>query len=185
MDILKGYSIAHKGLGLGNHRFEFEVDDRFFEAFEGSEIHGGRASVTVDLNKQSAGLELHIAIEAEVSVPCDRCLEEFTMPLSYEGTLFVRYSETETESDGELMWIGPNETEVNLAQYIYESICLSLPYRRVHPDDENGESTCDKDMLSRFRIVSEEEFERIASEKAAESPWGRLEALKDKLEEKE
>ena len=30
-------------------------------------------------------------------------------------------------------------------QYIYESIVLSLPYRRVHPDGE-----CDPDMMARF-----------------------------------
>ena len=58
---------------------------------------------------------------------CDRCLEEFMMPVGYTGTLAVRYSETEQESDGEVMWIGPSETEIDLSQYIYESICLSLP----------------------------------------------------------
>ena len=38
MDVLKKYSIAFKGLGEGTHRFDMKVDDRFFEAFEGSEI---------------------------------------------------------------------------------------------------------------------------------------------------
>ena len=46
--------------------------------------------------------------------------------------------------------------EVSLAQYIYESIVLSLPYQRVHPEGE-----CDADMLHRFRIVSQEEFSQI------------------------
>ena len=54
------------------------------------------------------------------------------------------------------MWISPAEGEVSLAQYIYESIVLSLPYQRVHPEGE-----CDADMLHRFRIVSQEEFSQI------------------------
>ena len=91
---------------------------------------------------------------------CDRCLEEFMMPVGYTGTLAVRYSETEQESDGEVMWIGPSETEIDLSQYIYESICLNLPYQRVHPVGSNGKSGCDPDMLARFNIVSEEEFDR-------------------------
>lgn len=179
MDVLKRYSIAHKGLGTGIHRFEFEVDDRFFEAFEGSEIRKGSAAVTVDLDKQSSLLSLRIGIRGEATVECDRCLDELTLPVEYEGTLCVRYGETENESDGEVMWIGPGETEISLAQYIYESICLSLPCQRVHPDDENGHSTCDPDMLARFRIVSEEEFDGMAASADDEaSPWAKLKELK-------
>ena len=102
------------------------------------------------------------------------------MPVRYEGTLHVRYSDCEQESDGEVMWISPSETELNVAQYIYESICLSLPYQRVHPDDSEGRSTCDPDMLSRFRIVSEEEFDRLCpgTETDGSSPWEKLKEIK-------
>ena len=63
---------------------------------------------------------------------------------------------------------------------IYESICLSLPYQRVHPDDSEGRSTCDPDMLSRFRIVSEEEFDRLCpgTETDGSSPWEKLKEIK-------
>lgn len=43
------------------------------------------------------------------------------------------------------MWVSPEEEDIDLTQYIYESIILSLPYRRVHPDGE-----CDPDMMARF-----------------------------------
>ena len=148
MDVLKKYSIAFKGLGEGTHRFDMKVDDRFFEAFEGSEIRRGNADVRLTLDKRGNGMALDFDIRGEVAVECDRCLEEFMMPVRYEGTLHVRYSDCERESDGEVMWISPSETELNVAQYIYESICLSLPYQRVHPDDSEGRSTCDPDMLS-------------------------------------
>lgn len=143
MDVLKKYSIAFKGLGEGTHRFDMKVDDRFFEAFEGSEIRRGNADVRLTLDKRGNGMALDFDIRGEVAVECDRCLEEFMMPVRYEGTLHVRYSDCERESDGEVMWISPSETELNVAQYIYESICLSLPYQRVHPDDSEGRSTCD------------------------------------------
>ena len=143
MDVLKKYSIAFKGLGEGTHRFDMKVDDRFFEAFEGSEIRRGNADVRLTLDKRGNGMALDFDIRGEVAVECDRCLEEFMMPVRYEGTLHVRYSDCEQESDGEVMWISPSETELNVAQYIYESICLSLPYQRVHPDDSEGRSpTC-------------------------------------------
>ena len=129
------------------------------------------------LNKQSNLLTLDFRIEGEVCVTCDRCLEEFMMPVGYTGTLAVRYSETEQESDGEVMWIGPSETEIDLSQYIYESIRLNLPYQRVHPVGSDGKSGCDPDMLARFNIVSEEEFDRLTGNEQTET-------LQDKLETK-
>ena len=119
MDVLKKYSIAFKGLGEGTHRFDMKVDDRFFEAFEGSEIRRGNADVRLTLDKRGNGMALDFDIRGEVAVECDRCLEEFMMPVRYEGTLHVRYSDCERESDGEVMWISPSETELNVAQYIY------------------------------------------------------------------
>ena len=63
MDILKRYAIPYKGLSIGNHHFEFEVDDRFFDAFEGSEIHRGHASVSVELVKTERLLTLDFTID--------------------------------------------------------------------------------------------------------------------------
>ena len=182
MSTLTKCSIAHKALSVGTHRFDFKIGDRFFEAFEGSEIHRGKADVQVVLNKQSNLLTLDFRIEGEVCVTCDRCLEEFMMPVGYTGTLAVRYSETEQESDGEVMWISPAEGEVSLAQYIYESIILSLPYQRVHPEGE-----CNPEMLERFRIVSDREFASIeaAAEGAGErggGEWAKLAALRERME---
>lgn len=187
MNVLSKYNIPYKGLSLGSHTFEFEVDDRFFQAFEHSEFRRGHGRVKVGLEKQSRMLSLAFDMTGEVEVSCDRCLEEFMLPFAYQGTLQVRFSETEKESDGEIMWISPNETELCLAQYIYESINLSLPYQRVHPTDAAGKSLCNADMLSRFQIVSEEEFEQIV-EQAAHSgegesggPWDALEKVKEEL----
>ena len=194
---MKRYAIPYKGLSIGNHHFEFEVDDRFFDAFEGSEIHRGHASVSVELVKTERLLTLDFTIGGEAEVTCDRCLDEFMMPVHYAGTLQVRFSETEKESDGEVMWLSPNETELPLGQYIYESISLSLPYRKIHPEDAEGHSLCNPEMLSRFRIVSEEEFEQFVQQTAAEaaaenapaqdgdSPWSELETLKKKLEQEQ
>ena len=75
---------------------------------------------------------------------------------NYSGEKEYRLLIDGYDYDGEVMWISPAEGEVSLAQYIYESIVLSLPYQRVHPEGE-----CDADMLHRFRIVSQEEFSQI------------------------
>ncbi len=185
MNILDDFTIPVKGLSAGSHDFTFEVDRRFFDAAGGSLITGGEARVEVKAAKTAGGLALDFHITGRAEVECDRCLEPLTLPVDYSGVLTVRAAEgREEDYDGEVMWIGGNQTEVNVAQYIYESICLSLPMTRVHGQDENGVSLCDPDMLARFSIVSAEQFDGMAAEKEkndGQSLKAKLEKIKDNL----
>lgn len=137
-------------------------------------------------------MTLDFDIKGNVEVPCDRCLEEFPMPVDYQGTLQVKFSENPPESDGDIMWLHPVESNMNLAQYIYESILLSLPYQRVHPLDQNGKPTCNPEMLKHFQIISGEEFDEMFPEEnvdqeaqsEAQSAWeNQLAAIKNKMEQ--
>ena len=156
MDVTKQYAIAWKGLKNGTYRFDFKVDNALFEAYGSTDIKDGDLSVGVTLERGESMLSLQTVIRGTVTVACDRCLEDCRLPVAFDGTLLVRFSDEVADYDGEVMWISPAEGEVSLAQYIYESIVLSLPYQRVHPEGE-----CDADMLHRFRIVSQEEFSQI------------------------
>lgn len=181
MDVTKRYSIAYKGLRNGLHACRFEVDGALFEAFESTEVKDGTCVAEVELKRSETMLDLAVKITGSVVVPCDRCLEDCRIPIDFEGVLVVKFSDELREYDGEVMWLSPMETEVDLSQYIYESIILSLPYQRVHPQGE-----CDPEMLRRFRIVSGEEFERIEAEAQTEAEqqgeWAKLAELKAKME---
>ena len=153
MEIAKRYSIAYKGLKNGHHEFDFKVDDAFFEAMENIDIKGGNCDVHVTMEKSETMLELDFAINGYAVCECDRCLEDCNIPVDYSGELIVKFSTEVRDYDGEVMWISPADGEVSLAQYIYESVVLSLPYSRVHTDGE-----CDPDMLARFTTASEDEL---------------------------
>lgn len=183
MNILERYSIAYKGLSEGRHHFDYEVDERLMEAFGNEEIRDVKANVSVDLLRHPNMLQFTVAIKGEATVDCDRCLEPLLVPIDFNGELVVRFSEQEKDYDGEIMWISAGESEVNLAQYIYESICLSLPYQRVHEHIED----CNQDMVSSFKIVTPEEFEQLATpklEKEGDEQWEKLKAFKETLENK-
>ena len=177
MEVAQRYSIAWKGLKNGRHDFRFEVDKALFEAFESTEIKDGRCEVSVGVDSSEKQLTLDVGITGHVVVECDRCLEDCRVPIDFEGQLVVKFSDEVHEYDGEVMWMLPGEDRVELAQYIYESICLSLPYQRVHPVGSDGKSGCDPDMLARFNIVSEEEFDRLTGNEQTET-------LQDKLKTK-
>jgi len=194
MATLDAYNLKFKGLSTGIHHYEYTVDDDFFAAFENSEVTQGDVDVQVDVKKQPSMLSLDFSMTGGVDVACDRCVEEFRIPVDYTGTLLVKFTEDPPESDGDVLWLHPVETEVNLAQYIYESILLSLPYQRIHPLDEQGNPTCDPEMLSRFRIVSGDEFEAMfpeentgpESKNETQAAWeNQLAAIREKMEKEE
>ncbi len=175
------YTIAYKGLGPGQHHFDFKVGDDFFAAHEGSGIKQGDVDVEVELVKTGSMLRLAFRMEGAVTVSCDRCLEDCRLPVNYEGKLTVKFSEEEHPFEGDILWMNPADALLDLEQYIYESIVLSLPYRKVHPEDVHGTPLCNPSMLERFSIVSEEEFERLTAEKPVEEDprWAKLKGLKD------
>jgi uncharacterized metal-binding protein YceD (DUF177 family) len=185
MEQITLYPIAYKGLKNGSYDFDFQVDDALFEAYDRVEILGGDCKVHVTLKRSEVMLELNIAICGEVMCECDRCLEPCPIAVDYEGDLVVKFSDEIDEYDGEVMWISPSEDTLDLTQYIYESIVLSLPYRRVH--EEGG---CNPEMLASFQQITDEELSEIEA-RAEESDvvglddYNRelLAALKAKLEQ--
>lgn len=156
------YTIDFQGLSLGNHSFSFEITDAIFKLWDESEILHGTGRADVELKKSASMLELDIALAGEVEVMCDRCLEPFMLPFTWDGHLVVKFSDMadEMEDDGDIMWLQRAEGSLDLAQYIYESIILSLPYQWVHPNLAD----CNADMISRFQIVSQDELERLEQE---------------------
>lgn len=188
MDTVRKYSIAYKGLSTGEHTFDFEIGDDLFQLFENQEIKSGKCRAEIRLVRAERQLRLGVSIRGEVIVECDRCLGDCALPVDYAGELVVKFSDEIREYDGETMWISAAQDYIELAQYLYESIVLSLPYQRVHP-----EGACDPDMLRRFRIVSDEEFERIEQQAqrqeapaAEDERWTRsLETLKERMEQEE
>ncbi len=182
--VMDSCKIAYKGLSNGLHDFEFKVDGSLFEQYEYSEVHAADCTASVQLNRSEQQLLLDVKITGSVVVPCDRCLEDCTLPIDYEGELVVKFSDEEQESDGEIVWLYPGESELDLAPYIYESIVLALPYQRVHE-----EGKCNPEMLKYFDIVSEEEFAAIEAAASDPTPknseWEKLAALKQQMEQED
>ena len=154
----------YKGLGIGIHHFDFDISDDFFASIPESEIKKGFGKIAVVLEKNSNLLKIDIQIKGEVEVVCDRCLEKFYEPVHHEGKLWIKFSreingfdETDkTAANEELWWVNPDDGAIDLTEYIYDNIILSLPLQRIHPNDENGISLCDPDMLTRFTQAPEE-----------------------------
>ena len=169
MNRLKEYHIQFVALELGNHQFEFEVNDSFFEHFEFSQIQHGKVQVTVELEKLERMMVYKISLQGEVLVTCDRCTNEFYYQLSDNQKLIVKLGSEYVEESEDVVVIPESEYKFDLSPYIYEFIHLALPARLLHPDDEDGNSTCDPDMLKRLQ--------KLAPAEAIDPRWEALKKL--------
>lgn len=161
------YTIAYKGLKEGTHEYEWRVGNDFWKDHPGGGITGGEAEVRATLERGAAGtMRLEVSVAGSVIVPCDRCLEDCELPVRCKERLAVKVSPDADEHpfEGDILWVAPGDTQIDLEQYIYESIVLSLPLQRVHPEDVHGRPLCNPAMLERFKIVTEEEFNTMVSD---------------------
>jgi uncharacterized protein len=148
------YNIQFKGLKEGFHFFHFEIDNRFFEFFANQDVEKGFLKVLVNLEKKSTLLALEVTMTGTVNVLCDRCLEYFDYPVNYQGELFVKFTlEQNDQGDPDVLFLDPNDYQIDLAQYFYESVILSLPYRKVHPDIKKNVPSCNPEMLSKLKKI--------------------------------
>jgi len=157
MDILKTYKISLSGLQIGHHSFDFQIDDQFFESFEKSRVQKGSLTLKVEMEKSETMLQLHFHFNGNVTVACDRCLDDFLYPLHFNEMLIVKFGYKKHEESESIIIINANEYEIPIAQYIYEYINLSLPMQLIHPNLENGDSGCNKEFLKNFDYQKTEE----------------------------
>ena len=155
VDHLKQFVIPFKGLSVGNHSFEFQIDDKFFDAIEYSELHKGNVGLKLEMLKEERMLIFDFNFAGTVEVICDRCLDPFDFPIKGHERLLVKFGEGWEEETDEIIVIPEGEYQFDLSPYIYEYINLLLPMQRIHPDNENGESTCNPEMLEMLGNIQE------------------------------
>lgn len=138
MNKTKQYLIPFVGLKLGKHHFEYQISNAFFEIFDYDEFKNSDIKVNVVLEKKSTMLELIFKQQGTVNVPCDLTSEDFDLPIEGEMKLLVRFGDVYNSDNEELLILPFGEFEIDVAQYIYEMIVLSVPLRRVHPGIKDG-----------------------------------------------
>jgi uncharacterized protein len=167
----RSYTIPLSGLKEGRHKIDFEIGNEFFELFEESEIREGTLIANIEMDKLSSHFDLTVRISGNVRICCDRCLEMFIHPVDCMNRLLVKSGGNIDDNDPDILSLDSDENELDMKQHIYEFIHLALPIRRVHPDDENGKSTCDPVMLKKL------EEHLIEEDKKNDPRWDELKKL--------
>ncbi len=165
------FLISFEALKLGEHDFKFLVDNTFFLDLEYSEIQEGRVVVDAFFIKSERLMEMELAFKGEVIVPCDLCGEDLAQTIDFKESVVIKTGSQQDEDEG-IIILERGEVDIDISHYLYESISLSLPSKRVHKQVV-GEPVCNELLMAK---INNEEDDNNDDE--IDPRWSALKNLK-------
>jgi uncharacterized metal-binding protein YceD (DUF177 family) len=104
--------------------------------------------------------------------------EPYNQEISGEYHLVVKFGDSFNNENDDLLIVPHGSSEVNIQQYVYESLVLAMPARRIHPGIEDG--TLKSDILIKLEELSlkQENINNSSEEDEATDPrWDLLKKL--------
>ena len=135
------YRIPFVGLKPGKHEFQMRVDPEFFACFPHSDVDQVQGEVHVELDKLDTTMTLRLDLDAQLTAPCDRCLDDVNIPLASSDRISIRFGDN-TMLEDDLWILGTKEYELDLAHAIFQLVLLAKPSRVIH----EKETDCDFSM---------------------------------------
>jgi len=130
------YEIAFVGLKPGVHVFTYDVNDSFFEDYGTQDFQHADAIVKLILEKNNSFMLLRFEIGGKADVICDRCSNELPLQLFDEFAVTVKMVEepdvmNEQEEDPDVYYISRGESHLDVKDWIYEFVNLSIPMHKT------------------------------------------------------
>jgi uncharacterized protein len=154
---LKQYILPFSGLSLEKHLYHFDIVGKFFTEFDYTEIEQASINVDLTLDKQERMLVFDFVIKGSINVICDRCLDNFDFIIDKQERLIVKFGEEFGEEADDIIIIPESENQIDISSYLYEYIILMLPIKKTHPEDENGNTMCNPDIIKKLNELSKPE----------------------------
>ena len=179
MKVTNEFLIPFVGLKLGKHQFEYQINKEFFEDYDYDEFEACNIKVNLVLEKKSTMLELHFKHKGTIHVPCDLTSEMFDFPIKGKIKLIVQFGEDFNDDNEELLILPFGEHQVDVKQYIYEMIALSIPLKKIHPGIKDGTLKSEAlDKLNELKVNSKEPKKTDSKEEETTDPrWDQLKKL--------
>ncbi|PIB31249.1 DNA-binding protein [Maribacter sp. 4U21] len=151
----KEFNIPFSGLKQGKHNFNFEIDNTFFDSFGYDDFNSANIQLNVVLNKMTTIMELDFKASGYVNVICDITSEPYDQEITSALELVVKFGEEYNDEDDEILILPHGEHQLNISQYAYEMLVLSVPQKRVHPGIADG--TLQSEVLDKLQELQPKE----------------------------
>ncbi len=175
----RAFEIAFVGLKTGIHQFNYELDDKFFVEKEAQDFANATANVQLSLEKNPGFMLLKFEIGGNATVTCDRCGNPLKMDLWDEFKMLVKMVDNpdemnESEEDPDVFYISRTESHINVSDWIYEFVMLSVPMQSMCSKEEMGGPRCNNEVLEKLK-----EMEAKHVDHNANALWKGLDKFKE------
>jgi uncharacterized metal-binding protein YceD (DUF177 family) len=147
------FIIRLNGLPVGNHLYEFKVDNSFFDTRDYSDIKGANVNVEVELVKQNNLINLTFNLSGTLSVLCDRCTKPYDVEIESVEKMHLRFGNPDEPHAEDVFVLPHGANELDVSPPLYEFISLALPTRLV-PCEDDETFICDEETLSKLNNIS-------------------------------
>ena len=178
MKQLNEFLIPFIGLKVGKHSFEYHINNTFFDHFDYSDFENSTIKVNAVLEKKTTFMELSLKHKGTIFVPCDTTGEMFDMPIKGKIKIVIQFGDAYNNDNEELLILPHGDFQVDISQFIYEMIVLSIPLRRVHPGIKDG--TLQSDVLDKLQTLKVSQS-KITESKITDNTDPRWDKLKQLL----
>lgn len=173
------FEIAFVGLKPGVHEYNYSIDDKFFEPFQQQDFRNCKASIKLSLDKKNGFMQLRFEIGGTLEVICDRCNNTLPLELWDDFNITVKMVEdpelmNEQEDDPDMYYIAQGESHIDVANWIYEFINLSIPMQKTCGFEEMDGPYCNKKAMDVLKKMEPEE-----NKEKTNPIWKGLEKFKD------
>ncbi len=151
----RDFDIAVVGLKPGLHSFEYDTDNRFFEEFGPQDFDNVKVHIRLELEKNTGFMMLKFEVGGTVDVQCDRCGNRLPMELWDDFEVLVKLTDNaeqmnEEEEDPDVFYIARTESHLNVKNWFFEFINLSIPMHKMCKESDMGGPYCNKEVLARL-----------------------------------
>lgn len=132
---LNQFVVSLPALGEGRHELELKADSSLFAGRGSVEVTDADLSVYVDIEVRHGAYSVGMTCTGWIEIPCDRCLEPMRIEVDEDYDVVVKYGDDYDESD-ESITLPYDQTTLDLAPMVADTVLLAIPLRHVHPDGE-------------------------------------------------
>jgi uncharacterized protein len=172
----ENYTIPYVGLKNEKHIFHYQLDEEFFKTEEDSFLQDVKVEVKVVFDKSIIPYTLDFEIRGTIRSECDRCASTIDVPINSAHRVYVKFDAQADEFEDEnleILYLHPDDAEIDLAIYLYDFTILSIPYSKICKD---AGLKCDPAVIHHLEKSAEEQTKK---EKTPDPRWEGLNKLKD------
>jgi uncharacterized metal-binding protein YceD (DUF177 family) len=136
MSSRREFEIAFVGLKPGVHEYNYRINDKFFIEYQEQDFKNVEANVRLLLEKNSSFMLLRFQVGGKAEVICDRCSNELPLQLFEDFTVTIKMTDdpelmNDQEEDPDVYYISRGESHIDVKDWIYEFVNLSIPMQKT------------------------------------------------------